>query len=170
MEYCYDCGLAAPVVDGWPTCAEHGPRWKLRRNAPCAEVALERDGRVLMARRARDPFAGCWEFPGGYIDLGETPTVAAIREAYEELGVAVVLTASLGVFVVEWEPGEYVQVHLFAATADGDLVIDPDEIAEHRWCSPDDAPERSTMSPGAAERFVAWARGPRAPGTPGQGS
>lgn len=170
MEYCYDCGAAAPIVGIWPTCVEHGPRWKLRRNAPCSEVALERDRRVLMVRRARDPFAGFWEFPGGYVDLGETPSVAAIREAREELGVAITLTAALGVFVVEWQRGEYVQVHLFTARSDAEIACDPSEIAETRWCAIDDAPDSTTMSPGAAERFGVWANGRRAPLTPGQGA
>ncbi len=170
MEYCYDCGAASPMVGEWPTCPEHGPRWKLRRNAPCAEVALERDGRVLMVRRARDPFAGYWEFPGGYVDLGETPMMAAIREAREELGVDVALTAALGVFVVEWQPGECVQVHLFTARCNDEIDADPSEIAETRWCAAGDAPDSSTMSPGTVERFGAWATGQRAPLVPGQGA
>ncbi len=169
MEYCYDCGAPAPVIDDWPTCVVHGPRWKLRRNAPCAEVALERDGRVLMARRARDPFAGCWEFAGGYVDLGETPMAAAVREAREELGLEVSLTGALGVFVEEWEPGEYVEVHLFVARGEGDIVADPSEIAEWRWCAPDDHPDVGLMSPGTATRFDAWARGVRSPLTPRHG-
>ncbi len=142
----------------------------MRRNAPCSEVALERDGRVLMVRRARDPFAGCWEFPGGYVDLGETPMMAAVREAREELGVDVELTAALGVFVVEWEPGEYVQVHLFAARSDGEIVSDPSEIAEFRWCAAGDAPDVALLSPGTAARFEAWSTGAGVPLVPGQGA
>ena len=46
-------------------------------------------GRVLMLQRGQDPddpAAGSWEFPGGHLDDGETPPVAARREWQEEIG------------------------------------------------------------------------------------
>ncbi|MEJ2125261.1 MAG: (deoxy)nucleoside triphosphate pyrophosphohydrolase [Alphaproteobacteria bacterium] len=48
------------------------------------------DGRVLLARRpAHKPMPGLWEFPGGKMELGETPEVAIIREMQEELGISI---------------------------------------------------------------------------------
>lgn len=53
-----------------------------------AAVALiDRDGRVLLARRPTGkPMAGLWEFPGGKIRDGESPEAALVRELAEELG------------------------------------------------------------------------------------
>lgn len=47
-------------------------------------------GRILLARRTegRD-LAGAWEFPGGKVDLGETPLQALARELNEELGIRI---------------------------------------------------------------------------------
>lgn len=46
------------------------------------------DGRVLVAERtARQVSAGYWELPGGKIDPGETPSQAAARELFEEVGI-----------------------------------------------------------------------------------
>jgi 8-oxo-dGTP diphosphatase len=52
----------------------------------CALV--DSDGRVLVARRPEGKqFAGLWEFPGGKIEVGETPEASLIRELKEELGI-----------------------------------------------------------------------------------
>ena len=46
---------------------------------PCAATAailLDRDNRVLLARRAKEPAQGMLAFPGGFVDNGESLEVA----------------------------------------------------------------------------------------------
>jgi len=55
-----------------------------------AAALIDGEGRVLVQQRPPGtPMAGLWEFPGGKIDLGETPETALVRELGEELGIAV---------------------------------------------------------------------------------
>jgi 8-oxo-dGTP diphosphatase len=55
-----------------------------------AAVLVDVEGRILLAQRpAGKTMAGLWEFPGGKVDLGETPETALIRELGEELGIDV---------------------------------------------------------------------------------
>ena len=52
----------------------------------CASVILTNErGQVLFVYQER----GCYGFPGGVVDAGETPPAAAIREAKEEVSVEV---------------------------------------------------------------------------------
>ena len=49
---------------------------------------IDAEGRVLLAQRPEGKsLAGLWEFPGGKVELGETPEAALIRELREELGI-----------------------------------------------------------------------------------
>lgn len=50
-------------------------------------TAVFRDGRVLLARRARAPLAGIWSLPGGLVEPGERLAEAALRELMEETGI-----------------------------------------------------------------------------------
>lgn len=51
-------------------------------------AVIVRDGRILACQRSRkDSFPLKWEFPGGKVRRGETPTAALVRELREELGV-----------------------------------------------------------------------------------
>lgn len=54
--------------------------------AACALV--DADGRVLLAQRPPGKqLAGLWEFPGGKVELGETPEQCIVRELHEEIGI-----------------------------------------------------------------------------------
>lgn len=56
--------------------------------AACALV--DNDGRVLLAQRPEGKsMAGLWEFPGGKVEVGETPEASLIRELKEELDIDV---------------------------------------------------------------------------------
>jgi 8-oxo-dGTP diphosphatase len=52
-------------------------------------------GRLLLVRRMD---SGCWELPGGRVDVGESAEEAAVRETAEEAGVHVLLTGLVGLF------------------------------------------------------------------------
>lgn len=53
-------------------------------------IVLDAEERVLLGRRAGVGYgAGMWGFPGGRVERGEELAAAAVREALEEVGIAV---------------------------------------------------------------------------------
>ncbi|HEU5281886.1 MAG TPA: NUDIX domain-containing protein [Gammaproteobacteria bacterium] len=51
---------------------------------------LKRGDRFLIAERPLGkPYSGYWEFPGGKLEVGETPLAALSRELHEEIGITV---------------------------------------------------------------------------------
>lgn len=55
-----------------------------------AAALINADGQVLVQLRPPGkPMAGLWEFPGGKVEPGETPSGALVRELREELAIGV---------------------------------------------------------------------------------
>ena len=69
-----------------------------------AEVTLTADilvvwrGMLLLIKRGKSPYQGCWALPGGKLGEGETLEEAAYRELYEETGVDVTRLQFVGLF------------------------------------------------------------------------
>ena len=94
-----------------------------RRLRERATVVVRRAGRVLLVRDVDPNFS----MPGGGIEPGEPPAVAAERELLEETGLSAARTESL--FVLETAVNRH---HVFLVEADGDVEMGH-EISEFRW-------------------------------------
>lgn len=93
-----------------------------------AAVMAEKDGRVLMVKRAMDPGRGSWCFPGGFIEIGETPQEAARRECREESGFEVEITGLVDVYYYEDYRGSGILIMYKGQVADGQAT--PGDDAE----------------------------------------
>jgi len=95
MKFCSSCGSSnlqrtLPLGDIGirHACADCGTVHYQNPNIVAGCIATCED-RVLLCRRAIDPFRGLWTIPAGYLELGETVEEAARREAVEEAGALV---------------------------------------------------------------------------------
>lgn len=99
-----------------------------------AAALIDRDGRVLIAKRPADKaLAGLWEFPGGKVEQNETPEQALVRELKEELAIdtSESCLAPL-VFATHRYPTHHVLVPLYACRVWKGIVA-PQENQECRW-------------------------------------
>lgn len=88
---------------------------KKRRRASVVTVWSPDRGAVLLVERAD----GRWASPGGYVEAGESPRVAASRELYEETGVFV---APALLRYVSTLPSDRLTVHAYVLEMPGRLA------------------------------------------------
>ncbi len=106
-------------------------------------LIFDEDDRVLLVRHVE---GNVWSTVGGMIEPLETPTDAAIREAFEETGLEVQLDRIVGVFGGEeyltvYSNGDrmsWVSTVFEASIKGGDLRPDQEETLELRYFSLDE--------------------------------
>lgn len=106
-RHCIACGtgLSPRIVEGKQrlVCTTCGwiyyPQLKVG-----AAVLIEEERRVLLLRRAREPFKGEWSLPSGYVDADEDPRDAAVRETREETGLHVAARDAFDTFFFDDDP------------------------------------------------------------------
>lgn len=161
------------LLDGWTFC----PRCAggLRRGAgvvrcpacgfeawahsvPATQAVVERDGRVLLGRRAFEPSAGLWDLPGGFLDEGEPPLDGLRRELREETGLEIEPTQFLGVWLDEYDGRTVLALTWLARPVSGEPAA-ADDVAELRWFGADELPAPQELAfPSFVEILSLWRR------------
>ncbi|MDD6087723.1 MAG: NUDIX hydrolase [Desulfovibrionaceae bacterium] len=101
-------------------------KWK--NPTPTVDIVIINRNSVVLVRRSNPPYGSA--LPGGFVDEGETVEHAARREALEETGLEVRLTALLGVYSdPSRDPRKHTMSTVFLAETDH-----PEKI-----CAGDDA-------------------------------
>ena len=150
------------VLHGWKLCPRCGaslnrggegslecPSCGLRiyaKPSVAASTLVERDGKLLLARRAGEPEAGKWDLVGGFVGEGEEPRQAAVREAREETGLYVELDEHVFGVWTDWygesESASWVIDIVWRARAQDGEPEPADDVAELRWFAPGELPSR----------------------------
>lgn len=142
-RFCSSCGgPLAPrrIKEGEPerpVCARCGHVVYLDPKVAVGTVITDGRGRFALVRRAIEPGYGKWVFPGGYVDRGELPVVAAVREAREEACLDVRLDGLINVYAYA---GAAPIVIVYKASVVGGTLEAADESLEAAWFAPDDVP------------------------------
>lgn len=108
----------------------------------CALV-VDAEGRLLLVRRARDPYGGTWDLPGGFLEEAEHPLDALRRELLEETGLEVDPLDFVGAWLDRYGDGPDAPTTLnlyWTARVTGGEPVAGDDAAELRWFPHDALP------------------------------
>lgn len=103
--------------------------------ADCVVVTKGKEPQVLLIQRGKEPFKGCWAFPGGFMNMDETAEQCAIRELEEETGLKVTGIRQIGAYSkVDRDPrGRTVTVAYLAVIDNPRKVKGLDDAAKAQW-------------------------------------
>jgi ADP-ribose pyrophosphatase YjhB (NUDIX family) len=94
-------------------------------------------GKVYLARRAIEPAAGAWSYPGGFLELGEATAEGARRETEEETQLLIEVGRLIGAYS---RPHAGVVSLVYEATIVGGEPLPGAETSEVRGFAPDEIP------------------------------
>lgn len=140
---CPDCGLAVYASPKPTACA----------------LVTDSQGRLLLARRRDEPFAGCWDLPGGFVEEDEHPLAALRRELLEETGLEVEPLEFIGVWMDRYGGGDDARATLnlyWVARIVGGEAQAADDVSELGWFAPDQLPGPGETAFHVADVLAAW--------------
>ena len=147
FRFCPLCGerlepKASPPDQGLPSCPT-GHFVHFDNPAATVQAWIERDGEYLILKRNDEPNRGRWDLPGGFVEMGESPRDAVVREVQEETGLTVVPTEIIGAFTSQYgTTGRHTIDIAYSCRIDhGEFELDMHEKSAAAWVALADMPE-----------------------------
>ena len=108
----------------------------MKRIEVVAAIIHDSEGRIFATQRGYGEWKDWWEFPGGKMEVGETPKEALKREIWEELETRIVVERLAE--TVEWDyPQFHLTMHCYLCHVEsGHLELKEHEAA--KWLAADE--------------------------------
>ena len=107
-------------------CPHCGAKLECYRNpTPTVDIIIAVDGGIVLIMRKSNPVG--WAIPGGFVDYGESLEEAAVREAWEETSLDVILEGQLKTYSrPDRDPRQHTISTVFMARAAGTPIAADD--------------------------------------------
>lgn len=91
LNYCPECAAPLQKQNETDYICTNGHSYHNNPHASCSVVFLNKQGEILLTKRASEPKKGAYTLPGGFLNYDEDAYHAAQREMKEELNVDIAL-------------------------------------------------------------------------------
>jgi 8-oxo-dGTP diphosphatase len=98
---------------------------RYRNPTPTVDTIIQRNSRILLVKRKKDPFKGYLVLPGGFVNEGERVEDAAKREVKEETSLDIELLDILGVYS---DPTRDPRGHMMSTVFIGKISSNNDKV------------------------------------------
>ena len=139
-RFCPLCGERLDATD--PPACPRGHFVHYDNPPTTVQAWIEREGTYLILKRNEEPFAGEWDLPGGFVEMGESPAEAVVREVAEETGLTVAPTEIIGAFTSAYgDTGRHtVDIAYLCRVDGGDFELDHVEKSDAAWVALEEMP------------------------------
>ena len=161
VKFCPMCGgglemrIVAPDHKENKVCTKCGFVYFLGPKLVAGCIIADGD-RTLLLRRGIEPSRGKWTYPGGFVDLGETPEKCAMRETLEEVGITVKEPELMGIYADRREPSPIIVVTYVGKPGAETPIVTP-EATEIRYFGIDEIPWDDLAFDTTTQAMEAWA-------------
>lgn len=109
---------------------------------PAVGMIIPQGGKIVMVRRAEEPYRGYWCLPAGFMELDETPQECAVREAKEETGLDIQVKELFGVYAGQDDPRVRVVLIIYLAKMVGGELLAGDDASQVGLYGSDELPQK----------------------------
>jgi len=148
-KYCPRCRSGLEGDEHRRSCPECGFVAYASSKPTAGALCEDGEGRVLLARRAHEPFLGRWDIPGGFLEEGEDPLDGMRRELREETGLEVEPLDYLGAWMDRYggdSTGEATLNMYWTARVLGGEPRAADDVSELAWFAADELPPADELA------------------------
>ncbi len=158
-NHCPGCGAPVRPEAGHVECGACGFVAYANPKPTASALIADDEGRVMLSKRARDPAAGKWDLPGGFLEEDEHPLDCLHRELREEAGIGLRDTEFVAVFMDRYGDGprDVSTLNVYYSARIGEGTPEPsDDVVELRFFALDEIPEDDLAFEHLADVLSAW--------------
>ncbi len=144
FAFCPFCGTKLGKKEGRKEPRKHCPACgftQYKNPVPSVGAISVKDGKVLLIKRGVEPAKGAWVFPTGFIDEGESPPHACLRELKEETGLEGKIIRIVEAYAEEADIYGSILVIMYLVKVTGGKLQPGDDAADARFFKPIELPD-----------------------------